>query len=60
MCTGGRIKHHCQWLEHTGRPEHLFLVHGEKKALLPFQKELRAKNQAQNIHIPGYQSQYTL
>jgi metallo-beta-lactamase family protein len=50
----------CDWLEHTGRPEHLFLVHGEKKALLSFQKGLTARNQAKNIHVPGYNSRYSL
>ncbi len=50
----------CQWLEHTGRPKHIFLVHGEKKVLQSFQKELTAKNQGKNIHVPGFQSTYSL
>ena len=49
-----------KWLEKTGSPEHIFLVHGEKKTLKSFQKELTVRNQGENIHVPGYKSHYSL
>lgn len=40
------------WLKHCENPEHLFLVHGEEQALSSFEKEIRDRNMAKEIHIP--------
>ncbi len=48
------------WLQKTGKARHVFLVHGEKKNLLVFKNELEKKNMAQQVHIPGLNSEYEL
>ncbi len=49
-----------EWLEHTGRPDHLFLVHGEKKALSSFKSVLDQNNRAKQVHIPTMDSAHPL
>jgi metallo-beta-lactamase family protein len=48
------------WLQHAGKPEHVFLVHGEATALSSFDKELQNIHFAKEIHVPGMNSQYSL
>lgn len=46
------------WLKRCENPEYLFLVHGEKKALASFEKEIRKENLAREIHTPNMNQSY--
>jgi len=48
------------WLKHTETPEHLFLIHGEEKALSSFEKEIQTQNIANRIHIPSLHQSFSL
>jgi len=48
------------WLNHCERPDHLFLVHGEKDALASFEREIQTMNGAKEIHIPALHQSFTL
>jgi metallo-beta-lactamase family protein len=41
-----------EWLHHSRNTEHIFLVHGEKKSLTSFRKEIKKRGLARKTHIP--------
>jgi metallo-beta-lactamase family protein len=47
-----------EWLSHSKGIERLFLIHGGKKTLLSFEKELSERKISKNIHIPETDKQY--
>jgi metallo-beta-lactamase family protein len=48
------------WIERCRRPERLFLVHGEENALSSFEKEVRSRNLAGQVHFPEMHQTFTL
>jgi metallo-beta-lactamase family protein len=48
------------WIERCGKPEHLFLVHGEENALSSFEKEVRRCNLAGRVYFPKMQQTFSL
>jgi metallo-beta-lactamase family protein len=49
-----------RWLEHAGRPERLFLVHGERRALDSFAREVARKDLAGEVDTPGMGESFSL
>ncbi len=45
-----------EWLSHSRDTEHIFLVHGEKKSLTSFRKEINKRVLARKTHIPRLRS----
>ena len=48
------------WLRHSEKPDHLFLVHGEQKALSSFKKDIGQQDLASEVHIPAMHESYIL
>jgi len=48
------------WLKHCETPQHLFLVHGEDRALSSFEEEIKTQNIAKAIHIPTLHQRFSL
>ncbi len=48
------------WLKHCENPDHLFLVHGEEKALSSFEKEINTLKKAKKTHIPALHQSFSL
>jgi len=47
------------WLKHCEKPDHLFLVHGEDRALSSFGQEVKTHNIAKEIHVPDLHQSYS-
>lgn len=48
------------WLQHSKGTRQVFLVHGEQKCLLSFQKELQKKNIVKKVSVPHLHESFTL
>jgi len=48
------------WLKHCENPEHLFLVHGEDKALSAFKSDIMSSRLARNIYTPKLHNEFEL
>jgi metallo-beta-lactamase family protein len=48
------------WLKHCEMPEHLFLIHGEDRALSSFEQEIKTQHIAKEIHVPNLHQGFSL